>query len=148
MFRAGIVRHILNDAKINGHLKHRELRLTRRDGRTIQVLISLDKVRDRERGHDNIIEGSLVELVENSDMGDVLKSTLNQLSAVLDAVPGIISWVSSDLKYLGINRQSELYAGINAEELFGRHVGIQNPQSEFVQFIRDFFSDSHQEKPP
>ena len=135
---------ILNDTKTNGRLKHRELKLNRKDGRTIQVLASLDKVRDRQSGHD-IIEGSLVEVGENSDMGNMLKSTLNQLNAVLDAVPGIISWVSADLKYLGINRQSELYAGISAEDIVGRYVGVQNPESEFVQFLRDFFSDSQLE---
>ena len=135
---------LLNDARINGHLNHRELRLTRKDGGSIQVLASLDRVKDREKEYD-IIEGILVELVENNDMGTMLNTTLNQLNAVLDAVPGIISWVSSDLKYLGINRQSELYAGINAANIVGRYVGVQDSQSEFVQFIRDFFSNSHLE---
>ena len=135
---------MLNKAKTNSHLKNQELQLKRKDGQVINVLVTLTKATDQERGY-GVIEGSLVELREPTDTDNMLQMTLNQLNAVLDAVPGIISWVGSDMRYLGINRQAEIYAGLKAEEIIGQHVGIQNPQSEFVQFVHDFFTSPDQE---
>ncbi|MFP4299195.1 MAG: transporter substrate-binding protein, partial [Spirulinaceae cyanobacterium] len=55
------------------------------------------------------------EIVEHQQVVRTLQSTRDQLQAVLDAVPGIVSWISSDLRYLGVNRHLAQTFGLPCE---------------------------------
>jgi len=72
---------------------------------------------------------------------DLLYQAKEQLRAVLDAVPGFISWISQDGKYLGINQSLAHALKISPEEIAGRDVGFLG-NSNFVKFIRDFLNSS------
>ncbi|MFQ5932204.1 MAG: response regulator, partial [Nitrospiraceae bacterium] len=68
------------------------------------------------------------------------KRVEEQLRAVLDAVPGSISWVSSDLKYLGVNRYLAALLNVPAETFVGREIGSLETSPQFTEFVERFFA--------
>jgi PAS domain S-box-containing protein len=67
-----------------------------------------------------------------------------QLQAVLDAVPGLVSWISSDLHYLGVNHHLASCYHLPPERFIGQKVGYLEENQEFVQFLHQFFDSSIQ----
>ncbi|MEG4347434.1 PAS domain S-box protein [Microcoleus sp. A003_D6] len=63
-----------------------------------------------------------------------------QLQAVLDAVPGLVSWVSSDLRYLGVNRHLANAYQMPAELFAGQKVGFLETSPKFNDLVYDFFA--------
>lgn len=68
-----------------------------------------------------------------------------QLQAVIDAVPGFISWIGRDLRYRGVNQRLAQAAGITPEEFVGQPLGFLDSAQEFETFIHDFISQTKQE---
>ncbi len=69
------------------------------------------------------------------------QQTKEQLHAVLDAMPGTVSWLSSDLTYLGVNRMLANYCHLTPDCFVGRSLGFLNPEgNQFTQFVRQFFA--------
>ena len=73
------------------------------------------------------------------------QQTKEQLHTVLDAMPGTVSWLASDLTYLGVNQQLASFCQMTPEEFVGRPLGFLNPKgNEFTTFADQFFaSDKH-----
>jgi signal transduction histidine kinase/ActR/RegA family two-component response regulator len=70
------------------------------------------------------------------------QQTKEQLHAVLDAMPGTVSWLAADLTYLGVNRLLAHYCNLAPEAFIGRPLGFLNPEgNQFTQFVRQFFAD-------
>ncbi|MBD0309649.1 MAG: PAS domain S-box protein, partial [Microcoleus sp. T1-bin1] len=63
-----------------------------------------------------------------------------QLQAVLDAVPGLVSWVSSDLRYLGVNRHLARAYKMPAEVFTGQKVGFLETSPKFNDLVYEFFA--------
>ncbi len=63
-----------------------------------------------------------------------------QLQAVLDAVPGLVSWVDSDLRYLGVNRHLANAYGLEADTFMGKEVGFLQTSPKFNEFVYEFFA--------
>ena len=64
-----------------------------------------------------------------------------KLQTLLEAIPGLVSWISSDLNYLGVKKHlAEIYK-ITPEEFIGKNIGFLNGnETEFTKFVRDFFA--------
>jgi PAS domain S-box-containing protein len=65
-----------------------------------------------------------------------------QLQAVLDAVPGLVSWVSSDLRYLGVNRHLARAYKMPAEVFTGQKVGFLDTSPKFNDLVYGFFASN------
>jgi signal transduction histidine kinase len=63
-----------------------------------------------------------------------------QLSAMLDAIPGTAAWISSELRYVGVNRRMAEVWGKKREEFIGRKIGFADPQSPLADFARSLFA--------
>ncbi|MGL5061595.1 MAG: PAS domain S-box protein, partial [Microcoleus sp.] len=63
-----------------------------------------------------------------------------QLQAVLDAVPGFVSWVSSDLRYLGVNKHLAAAYKLQAETFIGQKVGFLDTSPLFNNLVYEFFA--------
>lgn len=73
------------------------------------------------------------------------QQTNAQLQAVLDAVPGCVAWISSDLRYLGVNRKlAELYGGL-PEEFINQSIDNFSSYREFTAYTKQFFAQSVQQ---
>src|SRR5919199_652789 len=69
-----------------------------------------------------------------------LRQARDQVRAVLDAVPGSASWVSSDLTYLGVNRFLAKSFNQPTEFFVGKPLGFLQPGSQVSEFLREFFA--------
>ncbi|MGF1496226.1 MAG: PAS domain S-box protein [Elainellaceae cyanobacterium] len=74
-----------------------------------------------------------------------LSITQNQFQTILETVPGIVSWISADLKYRGVNRQLASMYDLEPADFVGQDIGFLNASSEFEDFIRQFFQSPDQE---
>lgn len=63
-----------------------------------------------------------------------------QLEAVLDAVPGLVSWIDDDLKYLGVNRHLANSFDLPTKIFVGREVGFLQTSRKFNDFVYEFFA--------
>jgi PAS domain S-box-containing protein len=71
-----------------------------------------------------------------------LHEAKDQLQAVLDAVPGCVAWVGSDLKYLGVNQLMAETFRRSPEDFIGQQVGfLQQNNKGISAFIKTFFSE-------
>ncbi|MDY7012530.1 MAG: PAS domain S-box protein [Cyanobacteriota bacterium] len=86
-----------------------------------------------------------IDITERRRVESELKAAKNQLQAILDAVPGIVSWISSDLRYLGVNQHLAKTFGIRAEAFVGQDIGFLGTGSQFNQFVREFFVSNESE---
>ncbi|MCT7949572.1 PAS domain S-box protein [Ancylothrix sp. C2] len=75
---------------------------------------------------------------------EALQHAKDQLQAVLDAVPGLVSWIDSDLRYLGANRHLAAMFNLPPETFVGQEIGFLQQKTEFCDFLREFFVKSNQ----
>ncbi len=71
---------------------------------------------------------------------EALQQANDQLQAVLDTVPGCVSWVSSDGRYLGVNRHLADTFNLPPDTFAGREIGFLGTDSQFAQFIGQFLA--------
>ena len=71
----------------------------------------------------------IAEIVKHTRAEQALRSAKDQLEAVLDAVPGVVSWISRDLRYLGVNRQLAQMFEAEPENFVGKDIGFFAGQS-------------------
>lgn len=71
-----------------------------------------------------------------------LQHANEQLQAVLDAVPGCVSWFSADCKYLGINRYLAATFQLDPEAFIGKELGFMESSPGFAAFVREFIASS------
>ena len=80
------------------------------------------------------------DITESKQAKVTLQETNDQLQAVLDAVPGFVSWVSAEGYYLGVNRYLARAFNLAPEEFTGKEVGFRKSSSEFSQFMAEFMA--------
>lgn len=82
----------------------------------------------------------VAEVAERQHAENALRAAKDQLQAVLDAVPGIVSWISSDLCYLGVNQHLADTFGLPPDAFSGQDIGFLQTSSDFNDFVREFFA--------
>ncbi|MDC0833697.1 ATP-binding protein [Geitlerinema sp. CS-897] len=76
----------------------------------------------------------------NADAREVRRAR-EQLRAVLDAVPGFVSWISADGRYLGVNRHLAASYNMPPAAFVGKELGFLKNSPEFVEFVRQFLQN-------
>jgi len=69
-----------------------------------------------------------------------MQEAKEQLQAVLNAVPGPVSWVDSSGKYLGVNQHLASEYDLSPEAFVGQEIGFLEGGSEFSEFVKKFFA--------
>ncbi len=69
---------------------------------------------------------------------EALQEANDQLQAVLDTVPGCVAWLSSDGRYLGVNRYFADLLNLSPDTFVGRKIGFLGNNSEFAEFMYQF----------
>ena len=83
-----------------------------------------------------------IDITDQKRAEAALENTQDQLQAVLDVVPGTVSWIGSDLYYLGVNRYLANTFELKPEDFINKHIGFLDVSPQFNQFVRDFFASS------
>ncbi len=86
-------------------------------------------------------EQLVMEVAERQQAEDALRAAHDQLQAILDAVPGIVSWITADLKYLGVNRHLAGVFDLPADAFIGQDIGFLGSGPAFRDFMEDFFKN-------
>ncbi|GGA11829.1 HAMP domain-containing sensor histidine kinase [Okeania sp. KiyG1] len=62
------------------------------------------------------------------------------MQAVLNAVPGLVSWVDADLRYIGVNQHLANAFNLPIETFINQEVGFLQTSPEFNDFVYEFFA--------
>ncbi|MFP4219974.1 MAG: ATP-binding protein [Phormidium sp.] len=81
-------------------------------------------------------------LSERASIAREVQRAKDQLRAVLDAVPGLVSWISQDGHYLGVNRHLAASYNMPPDAFVGKELGFLKNSPEFVDFVKDFLGGS------
>ena len=87
-----------------------------------------------------------IDITEAKQGEEKLRKAKEQLETVLAAVPGTVSWISSDLNYIEVNQRLANIFGIPRAEFPGKNIGFLGTSSEFNDFVEEFFASSKSEK--
>ncbi len=112
------------------------------------------------------ILGTAFDITERKQAEEEVKAAKEQLEAVLDAVPGFVSWVGTggknkpkdpifttphsplptphSLRYLGVNRHLAATFNLSPEAFIGQKLGFIETNSQFAEFMRRFLNSSDQ----
>lgn len=117
----------------------------RRDGTPVHLNVS-SMVHKSENGTTILgITGTATDITERKRSEAALQQAKDQLQAVLDAVPGFISWVGADLRYIGVNQQLAASFQQSPDSFVGQKIGFLERTSGFEEFISGFFASSAQQ---
>ncbi len=106
-----------------------------------------------EEGDIEQILGIALDITEQQRSERVIWQAKEQLQAVLDAVPGFVSWIgrleetepeqSRELYYLGVNHQLASAFDVEPQAFMGQQLGFLNLGSPFEQLLQNLF-DGHE----
>jgi PAS domain S-box-containing protein len=109
------------------------------------VKAELETVAKRTAALESTNEQLEQEVTERCLAQEALRATQDQLQTVLEAIPGIVSWISSDLCYLGVNRYLANIYGLPPEAFAGQDIGFLQSSSDFTEYVRAFFESPNQD---
>lgn len=123
-----------------------EYRFRFADGAYHWVYDQLKLVRD-EQGNPVEILGYWNDISDRKRAETELQQARDRLQAVLDAIPGRVSWMRYDpdedrVFYLGVNPTLANSYHLQPEAFIGRSLDFQDERREFSQFMQDFFHES------
>ncbi|MCC3415841.1 MULTISPECIES: PAS domain S-box protein [unclassified Microcoleus] len=116
----------------------------RKDGTAVHLRVN-SIVNQAENGAILGLCGTATDISDRKRSEEALQEATDQLRAVLDAVPGLISWVSSDLRYIGVNQHLATSFKRSPESFVGEEINFLDKGSTFGQLIRNFFHSSCQQ---
>jgi PAS domain S-box-containing protein len=115
----------------------------RKDGRALSVIVSATPI----LGSDGSYEGSFGVVTDVTALKTVeweLQQAKAQLQAVLDAIPGSVSWMDARGRYIGVNQHLAATLDVSPDTFVGKELGFQRNSSEFVEFMRQFLASPTQ----
>lgn len=75
---------------------------------------------------------------------EALLAQKEQFQAVLDAVPGGVSWINNELVYLGANEHLTSLYGLKPQDFIGQPIGFLNNSPAFSNFVHEFVNSAEQ----
>lgn len=115
----------------------------RKDGTPVHLRVN-SIVNQAENGAILGLCGTATDISDRKRSEEALQEATDQLRAVLDAVPGLISWISSDLRYIGVNQHLATSFNLSPESFVGQEINFLEKGSTFGELIRKFFDSSSQ----
>jgi PAS domain S-box-containing protein len=116
----------------------------RKDGTPVHLRVN-SIINKAENGTILGVSGTATDISDRKRSEEALQEATDQLRAVLDAVPGLISWVSSDLRYIGVNEHLAASFKRPPESFVGQEIGFLERGSNFAELVRKFFESSSQQ---
>lgn len=121
-----------------------EIEVVRNDG----VRINLSQYAAPLFDEDGKVRGCVsvfLDITQRNQAERKLQAARDQLQTVLEAVPGIVSWVSSDLCYLGVNKHLADSFNLPPEAFVGQDIGFLASGNGFREFVQNFFAGDESE---
>jgi PAS domain S-box-containing protein len=115
------------------------LRNYKKDGTLFWNELSVSPIYDAGGNLSHFI-GIQTDITERKQASEALQQAKAQLQAVLDAVPGLVSWIGSDLRYIGVNRHLGATFNLAPEAFVGEEIGFLERRPYFSELMRQFFA--------
>jgi sigma-B regulation protein RsbU (phosphoserine phosphatase) len=132
---AECIRHL----ETQGQVQYKtEAEVCKRDGSVIWISETIRLLRDNH-GRPVAVEGFVQDITSLKQSEATLQMARDLLQVVLDAVPGTVSLISSNFRYLGVNRHLASILNLSQDALVGQEVGFR--QDKFGKFVRSFFAN-------
>jgi PAS domain S-box-containing protein len=66
--------------------------------------------------------------------------------AILESIPGFVSWVDRDLKYLGVNENMANFFSLKNEDFIGKGIGdvVSGSSSKVKDLVKEFFNSNEE----
>ncbi len=116
----------------------------RQDGKPVYLNFNGITLKDKFGNFQGVI-GTATDITERKKSEEALQKAKDQLQAVLDAVPWFVSWISSDLRYIGVNKKLAGSFNLHPETFIGQEIGFLGSSLGFVKSINEFFVSSEQQ---
>ena len=88
-----------------------------------------------------------IDITERRQAENDLRAARDQLQAILEAVPGMVSWIScDDLRYLGVNRHLAQTYNLPPEAFVDQEIGFLQTSDLFQGFLEEFFASEVTER--
>jgi len=129
--------HLLETFAQEGEIKGSELLCCTGDRQEFWVNASLHPL--KYQGQETIL-WALSDIHTLKQAQADLNYAKEQLQAVLDAIPGSVSWVSCDGYYLGVNSYLAERVGLPVEDFMNQEIGFLGQQGNFEDFINRFLT--------
>lgn len=121
----------------------------RKDGSRFPVELSITALVDVEGNLTGFL-GIGSDITERKQAEAALQATKDQLQAVLDAVPGLVSWIAcpdgdvSQMKYIGVNKHLAKTFHLSPDIFVDKPIGFIKDKHDFVPLMQQLFrcSDS------
>lgn len=117
------------------------LRNYRKDGSLFWNEVSISPIRDA-RGKLTHYIGIQTDISDRIKSEQYLEQAKGQLLAVINAVPGMVSWIGSDCRYKGVNKHLASAYNRHPEDFIGREVGFMENSPDFTESMRSFFDNA------
>ncbi|HEY9808873.1 MAG TPA: PAS domain S-box protein [Halomicronema sp.] len=117
------------------------LRNYRKDGTLFWNELSISPLYDKHNTLTHFI-GIQTDITNRKIAEEKLQEARDQLQAVLDAVPGFVSWISYDLEYLGVNRHLAAAYNLNPEEFVGQKLCAFENSPDYTEFMSEFMENA------
>jgi PAS domain S-box-containing protein len=121
----------------DGSVQNYELHCQKADRTLFRVTVSL---RSLTFNGEPTILGAFNDITDLKQAEEAFQQAKEQLEAVLNAVPGSISWIGANGIYLGVNRYLAESLNLAPEALIGKEVGFLNNRSPFTEFMQQFLT--------
>jgi PAS domain S-box-containing protein len=129
----------IRDALRQGQALQVIIKNYRKDGTPFWNKLSLSPLRD-DSGNLTHFVGTQSDLSEGIEVQDALQQANDQLQTILEAVPGTVSWISSDFRYLGVNQHLAKLHGLQPSAFVGQDIGFLGASEDFHSFVVEFFA--------
>jgi len=80
------------------------------------------------------------DITERQQAEALQQQTLEQLQAVIDAVPGFVSWIGANRRYLGVNKHLAECFELSPADFVGEELGFLRSSPQFVDFMGQFMA--------
>lgn len=119
------------------------LRNYRRDGTLFWNELSISPIYDNAGTLTHFI-GIQTDVTERKQFEAALQQARDQMRAILDAVPGVVSWINSDLRYIEVNRHLARNFNLPPEDFVNQQIGFIKHRSsaQFAELMAQFFASS------
>lgn len=149
IFSSLLHKHLIPAYLPNGQLRVEHTTVTAEPaaGGGYYALLSIQDVTEitqRVQDYRTLRDTALAEVQERQQTEMALKQTNDQLQAVLDAVPGLVSWINSELKYIGVNQHLCATFKQPPESFIGKELGFLDSSFGFANFMSSFMCSSQE----
>ena len=103
------------------------------NGRIIYAIVAFQDITPRKQAE-----------AERQRFIEELKQAKEQLQAILNTVPGSVSWLSSDGRYLGVNKYLADLLNLSSDDFVNQPIGFLENSPDFADFMAQFLSNSEQ----